>query len=97
MPHGFSLAAACGLLIVVASLAVEHRLEGSQAAGVAAPRLQSAGSIVMAHGLSCPEACGIFLEQELNPCLLHWQVDSFPLGHQGGPCNMFFFFFFSAE
>ena len=36
---GFSLAAAYGLLIVVASLVMEHRLKGSQAAGVAAPRL----------------------------------------------------------
>ena len=27
-------------------------------------------------GLSCPEAYGIFLEQGLNPCLLHWQADS---------------------
>ena len=28
---------------------------------------------------------GIFLTQGLNLCLLHWQVDSFPLGHQGSP------------
>ena len=26
---------------------------------------------------------GIFLNQGLNPCLLHWQVDSLPLSHQG--------------
>jgi len=25
----------------------------------------------------------IFLTQELNPCLLHWQMDSLPLSHQG--------------
>ena len=24
---------------------------------------------------SLPLACGILLDQELNPCLLHWQVD----------------------
>ena len=71
---------------------MEHRLEGSQGATVGAPGLQSTGSVVMAHGISCPEACGIFLEQESNPCLLHCQVDSFPLGYQGGPCNMFFLF-----
>ena len=35
-------------------------------------RLQSTGSIVVAHGLSCPEACGIFPDQGSNPCLLHW-------------------------
>ena len=28
-------------------------------------------------------ACGIFLDQELNPCLLHWQVDSLPLSRWG--------------
>ena len=26
---------------------------------------------------------GIFLAQELNPCLLHWQAASFPLSHRG--------------
>ena len=30
------------------------------------------GSVVMVHGFSCPEACGIFLDQGLNPCPLHW-------------------------
>ena len=25
------------------------------------------------------------LEQGSNPCLLHWQVDSLPLSHQGSP------------
>ena len=28
---------------------------------------------------------GIFSTQGLNPCLLHWQVDSLPLSHQGSP------------
>ena len=28
---------------------------------------------------------GIFLTQGLNPSLLHWQVDSLPLSHQGTP------------
>ena len=31
----------------------------------------------MAHGLSCSAACGIFPDQGLNPCPLHWQADSF--------------------
>ena len=43
------------------------------------------GSIVVAHGLSCSTAGGIFLDQGSNPCLLHWQVDSQPLDHQGNP------------
>ena len=33
-------------------------------------------SIIVAHGVSCPEACEIFLDQGFNPCPLHWQVDS---------------------
>ena len=28
---------------------------------------------------------GIFLTQELNSCLLHWQEDSLLLSHQGSP------------
>ena len=28
------------------------------------------------HRLSRSVACGMFLDQESNPCLLHWQVDS---------------------
>ena len=31
---------------------------------------------------------GIFLTQGLNLYLLHWQVDSFPLRHQGSPQNI---------
>ena len=27
--------------------------------------------------LSCSVACGVCLDQGLNPCPLHWQVDSF--------------------
>ena len=38
--------------------------------------LSSAGLVVVAHGLSCPAACGIFSNQESNPCPLRWQVDS---------------------
>ena len=37
------------------------------------------GSVVVAHGLSCAEACGIFPDQGLNLCSLHWQADSYPL------------------
>ena len=39
--------------------------------------LSSAGSVVVAYGLSCYMACGIFLDQGSKPCPLHWQVDSF--------------------
>ena len=33
--------------------------------------------------LSCSVECAIFSDQESNPCLLHWQADSYPLYHQG--------------
>ena len=34
------------------------------------------GSVDVACGLSCPAACGIFLNQRSNTCPLHWQVNS---------------------
>ena len=38
-------------------------------------------SVVVARGLTCSAACGIFLDQGSNLCPLHWQADS--LSHQG--------------
>ena len=52
---------------------VEYGLEGVQAAAAAV------------CGLSSSAACGIFPDQGSNPHLLHWQVDSLPLSHQGSP------------
>ena len=52
---------------------------------VAAHGLSNAGSVVLAHGLRCSVACGIFPDQESNPCPLHWRVDSYPLHNQGSP------------
>ena len=43
------------------------------------------GSIAGIHRPSCFTACGIFLVQGSNPCLLHWQANSLPLSHQGSP------------
>ena len=43
---------------------------------VVIPGLYSTGSVVVVHGLSCSAACGIFLDQGLNLCLLHWQAVS---------------------
>ena len=34
-------------------------------------------------------ARGIVPDQWLNPCLLHWQVDSLPMSHQGSPIVIF--------
>ena len=68
--RGYSVVVVPRILIAVASL-------------VAAPELWSTGSVAVVYGLSSSEACGIFLDQGLNPCLLHWQADSLPLSHQG--------------
>ena len=42
-------------------------------------------SVVRAHMLSCPAACGTFPDHGWNLCPLHSQVDSKPLDHQGNP------------
>ena len=49
-----------------------------------------AGSVIVAHGPSCSVACGIFPDQESNPCPLHWQADSQPLRHQGSPSSFLY-------
>ena len=76
-----SPAAIHGLLSAVASL---QQTMGSG--------LESTGSVVVAHGLSCSAACGIFPDQGLNLHLLHWQADSSPLSHLGSPSVRFLFF-----
>ena len=60
------------------------------------------GLVVVAHGLSCSEACGIFPNQGSNPCPLLWQVDSPTLTHQGSPnpsnfCLCMLIWFFSTH
>ena len=49
-------------------------------------RLNSCG-----NGLSCSAACGIFSDQGVNLCLLHWQADSLLLSHQGSLCSVLIF------
>ena len=78
--EGYSLGVVLGLLIAVASLAVEHELWALVAASC---RLRSYGSWAVEHRLSScgyclsyPVAYGIFLDQESNLCPLHWQEDS---------------------
>ena len=53
-----------------------------------APRLSSSGSRVVVHGFRCSLACGILPDQRSNSCLLHWQVNSSPLSHQGSLENL---------
>ena len=61
------------------------RRGGSSYCGAQA--LGCAGSVVVAHRLICPVACGIFPDQGSNRCPLHWQADSYPLDHPGSPMN----------
>ena len=63
---GYSLFAACRLLIAGASLVVG---QGLQARGLSSSvsGLWSTGPTVVAHELSCSEACGILSDQGLNP------------------------------
>ena len=67
----------------------ERGLSSLQSVGsvVAIARLQSAGAGVVAHQLSCYMACGISQARGSSLCLLHWQVDSLPLSHQGSLVN----------
>ena len=82
-----------GLLITVAGLAAEHRLQSAWASAAAVRRLSSCGSHALEQqtlqswcvGLVCSVACRIFLDQRLNPCLLHWQANSLPLSHKRSP------------
>ena len=52
---------------------------------IAAPRLNSCAHRLLC--LCCSEACGIFSDQGSNPYLLHWEVDSLLLSHQGSPAQ----------
>ena len=70
---GYSLAVVCRLLIAVASPVAEHGALGSRT------------SVAVVHGLSCPMTWGIFQDQGLNPCPLHWRADSYPQDHRGSP------------
>ena len=69
--RGYSLVEVHGLLSCRGAQALGH-----MASVVAAPGLESTGSVAVMHWLSCFSACGIFLDQEWDPCFLHRQVDS---------------------
>ena len=82
--HGFLTEAAC----LVAEQSPER-----QDSEVAAPRPQSPSSVAVARELHCPAVCKTFLDQGLNPYLLHWQVDSLPLSLQRSPRSSLFLIF----
>ena len=74
-----------GLLFVVTSPVVEHGLWDTWAFVAVAPRLQSTGSIVVAHRLSCCPTWEVLPDQGSNLCLLHWQENSFTTEPPGKP------------
>ena len=79
-----------GLLAAVASHWGAQALEGTGFSGCGSWALSRAqAQVVVVQELSCSVACGIFLDQESNPRLLHWQVDSLLLSHWGSPEILF--------
>ena len=61
-------------------------LQGTGVSVAAARGLWSTGSVAVVHRPTCSAACGIFLTQGSNPCLLHWQADFLPLSPPAKPC-----------
>ena len=62
-----------------AGAALPYRARASHCSGFSCCGAQALGawaSVVVARGLSCSVACGIFPDQGSNPCPLHWQADS---------------------
>jgi len=74
--RGYSIcsvwASHCGGCFCCRALVLGHT--GFRSCGSRA--LEQGLSIVVAHRLGYSVACGIFLDQESNPCCSHWQVDS---------------------
>ena len=58
--------------------------------GCGSPAPGARASVAVACGLGCSAARGFFVDEGLNLCPLHWQVDSYPLCHQGSSnfCNI---------
>ena len=89
-----SLVAGHRLSCARASVVLVHGLISCGLWDLKHPGFSSCGSVVVTHrlwntvvacGLKYPSACGIFPDQGLNPCPLLWQMDSYPLCHQGNP------------
>ena len=70
--RGYSLVKVHRLLIVVASLVAEHRLLGVRASE-------------LLHTFFVAHWHVIFPHQGLNPCPLHWQLNSQSLDYQASP------------
>ena len=80
MSGGYSLVELRGLLVAVGPLmvALSSRVHSLL-------WMQSTGSVVVVHGLSCLVACGTFPDQGMNLYPLRWQVASLPVDHQENP------------
>ena len=87
---GYSLVVVCGLLIAVASLVTEHRLQSSWASVVLDSGAQAKYISLWGTQAQFLRGTWIFPEQGLNPCLLRCQVDSLLLSHQRRPIRSFF-------
>ena len=95
---GAALAAGFRLLLVAVASRCGAQPLGAWASVLPTRGLSRRGSRAPAHRLrscgprlSCSAARGIFPGQGSDPWLLHWQVDSLPLSHQGSPRNMSFY------
>ena len=64
-------ASPCGGFSLRGLLPADHRLQAHWL-----QELQHVGSVVVAHGLSCSVAYGIFLDQRSILCPVHWQANS---------------------
>ena len=64
---------------------------GSRCTGFSSCSLQALGDRLSSNGTQAEYSatCVIFPDQGLNPCPLPWQVDSYPLDHQGHPSIVF--------
>ena len=65
------LLSSCGGFSCCLAQALRARASGVVAQLLQSPALERS-SILAVPGLSCSWACGIFLTQGSNPCLLHW-------------------------
>ena len=84
-----SFIAACRIFHCSALASLQLWCEGSRARGLCS--LSQAGSLVEAHRLSCPSACGILVPGPgIEPTSPHWEADSLPLDHQGSPQMLLF-------
>ena len=70
---------------VIAMLSLSCRgSQGLELSGCGSPGLEH-WSVAVEQKLRYSAACRLFLDQGLNPYVLHWQVDYLPLNHLGSP------------